>query len=124
MPETIVGKVSIVNLEINIGADFGFDIRWWLDKEKTIPIDIESLRFAIKELQTDTEAIIEGSDTGDYVTISDNEAQIRIPADITDALVPLDRGVWDLEATATVGSGGETKRLMRGTVRIVGEVSA
>lgn len=116
MGDPQIGEVQRVNLNIQQGADLVFDVEWWEDVEHTVPIPIAEVRSHARAAYEDTEPLL---DIGAYATVigeDANIAHISVPASVTKDVPVVDRGVWDLELVNA--NNDETKKIMRGVVRV------
>lgn len=112
----VIGTVQQRDLAIYQGSDLNFDVKWY-GADQTTPISMASANAAVRD-QLGGQLLL---DLTDYITIDGNTASLSVPADVTADLVPTSRAYWDIDAVAL--DSGETKKVMRGRVRIYAEAS-
>lgn len=114
-PGAVVGRTPFVPIEIDKGASLSFDVLWWADEDRTIPVEMSEASAQVRD-SSDGSLVLDLDPT-----VSGNRVLIRIPSAATSAVLHEGLAVWDLEVTATLS--GERKKLAKGSVRFFEEVS-
>ena len=114
-PGAVVGRTPFVPLEIDKGASLSFDVLWWADEERTIPVEMSEASAQIKD-PSDGSLVVDLAPT-----VVGHRVLFRIPSEVTSAIAHRGMAIWDLEVVAKLS--GERKKLAKGSVRFFEEVS-
>lgn len=105
--------VDVVDWELFAGTTFSFDLRYWLDEDKTQPHDIESFQCSV---YANGGEIL---DLDEYSLVDDIDAHVlhvSVPPDVTEDL-PTVTANWQ---AVTTFIDGEVRPAFHGTLQIWG----
>lgn len=106
-------EIEIIDIELYAGTTLSFDLRFWLDDEKTQPNNLVSLKCSIYSGSTEL------LDLDEYTTIDENNANIVYVSVPPEETVDLKTQIAQWQAIATFTSG-EVRPVFKGRVQIWG----